>query len=521
MKKHITIIFAIILLFTAHSFAQLKQYNITSYGAVANNGTICTKALQAAIDACNANGGGDVVIPTGVFLSGTIHLKSNVNLYLQSGAILRGSTNLNDYEPYKPDTPFTPIHKGLLFTQDAENVSISGQGQIDGNGDNFFDLDKPKTMDTVSTKYSRQGASFRHVNSGLGDGPITPKDRPYQMIVFSNCNRVSIKDVFITKSPFWCMHLADCDAVTVSNIRLWNNLLAPNADGIDVTSCTNVIITGCDIRTGDDALAIVGYDHHFEIPGFEHLHHLSENIIISNCNLQSYSSGIRIGYLDQNTVKNIQISNINITNSTRGIGIFLRDKGSLENITFNNIYIETHLRTGDWWGNGEPIHISAVRGKPGVTLGQIKHVTFNNIVCKGENGMLLFGTDESILQDISFNHIRFEFTDSKLNDVAGGNIDLRGTLRLQDGLFKSDIPGLFAQNIDGLTINDFQLEWTGARMPWLTNGIEVRNFKDLQITNFKGTGAPNNPKAVPVMLKDGEGFSTDMKAEDVHKENVK
>jgi hypothetical protein len=135
--------------------------------------------------------------------------------------------------------------------------------------------------------------------------------------------------------------------------------------------------------------------------------------------------------------------------------------------------------------------------------------------------MLLFGTDESILQDISFNHIRFEFTDSKLNDVAGGNIDLRGTLRLQDGLFKSDIPGLFAQNIDGLTINDFQLEWTGARMPWLTNGIEVDHFKDLRITNFKGTGAPNNPKAVPVMLKDGKGFSTDMKTDDVHKVDVK
>jgi polygalacturonase len=502
-------------------FAQLKQYNITDYGAVANSGITCTKALQAAIDACNAHGGGDVVVPTGVFMIGTTHLKSNVHLYLQSGAILRGSANINDYEPYTPDTPYVPIHKGMFFTQDAENVSISGQGQIDGNGDSYFELDKAKTLDTSVTRYSRQGANFRHVAQGIGDGPVVPKDRPYQMFVFSNCKRVTIEDIFITKAPFWCMHLADCDAVKISGIRLWNNLLAPNADGIDITSCTNVIVSNCDIRTGDDSFAITGFDHHFEVPGFEHLHHISENIVITNCNLQSSSSAIRIGYLDQNTVRNVQISNINITNSTRGIGIFLRDQGSLENISFSNIYIETHLRTGDWWGNAEPIHISAIRGKANVKLGQIRHVSFSNIVCKGENGILLYGTAESVLQDISFDHIRFEFTDSKLNDVAGGNIDLRGCLYAKDGLFKSDIPGLLAQYVDGLRINDLQLQWTNPRMPWLSNGIEVNHFKNLDITNFKGTGAPNNPKAYPIVVTDGEGFKTDENGVDVREVGVK
>jgi len=517
MKKYLIV--AIVIMASANCFAQLKDYNITAYGAIAN--TVCTKPLQAAIDACNAAGGGDVVVPTGVFMTGTVHLKSNVHLYLQSGAVLRGSTNLNDYEPYTPDTPYQPLHKGMFFTQDAENVSISGQGQIDGNGDNFFELDKAKRLDSVNTQYSRQGNNFRHVASGIGDGPVVPKDRPYQMFVFSNCKRVTIQDVFITKSPFWCMHLADCDAVKITGIRLWTNMLAPNADGIDLTSCTNVIVSNCDIRTGDDSFAITGFDHHFEVPGFEHLHHVSENIIISNCNIQSSSCALRIGYLDQNTVRNVQVNNVNITNSSRGIGIFLRDKGSLENITFSNIYIETILRTGDWWGNAEPIHISAVRGKEGVKLGQISHVTFNNIVCKGENGMLLYGTGESVLHDISFNHIRFELTDSKLNDVAGGNIDMRGTLRIKDGLFKSDIPALLAQYVDGLYINDFQLQWTNPRMPWLTNGIQVSNFKDLRITNFKGTGAPNNPKAYPVALNNGDGFETDMKAADVHKTGVK
>jgi polygalacturonase len=198
----------------------------------------------------------------------------------------------------------------MLFAENAENISISGFGNIDGNGDNFFDLGKPKQIEKGGTKYTRQKENFRKViDGGIGDGPIVPKDRPYQMFVFSNCRRITVKDIFVTKPPFWTMHFADCDGVIVDGIRLWTNMLAPNADGIDITSCNNVIISNCDIRSGDDAIAIVGYYHHFEIPGFKQLRHLSENITVSNCALQSYSSGIRIGFLDQNTVRNINISN--------------------------------------------------------------------------------------------------------------------------------------------------------------------------------------------------------------------
>jgi polygalacturonase len=503
------------------NYGQVKQYDITSYGAVKNSLKVCTKALQDAIDACNAAGGGDVIIPEGVFITGTVHLKSNVNLYLQSGAILKGSANLNDYEVNVPEKPYNQVHKGMLFTEDAENVSISGEGQIDGNGDSFFETHIAKRLDTATTRYTRQKSNFRHVDTGLGDGPVQPKDRPYQMIVFSSCRRVTVKDVFITRSPFWCMHLVDCDAVHIYGIRLWTNMLAPNADGIDVTSCSNVIIDGCDIRTGDDALNIAGFSHHYEVPGFRHLKHFSGNIIISNCNLQSSSSGIRIGYEDQNTLENVRVSNVNITNSSRGIGIFLRDEGSLKNITFSNMYIETHMPTGDWWGNGEPIHISAIRGKENVVLGKIENVSFNNIICKGDAGMLVYGTDESVIKNVSFNNITFELVDSKLNEVAGGNIDLRGAQGARKQLFSRNIPGLLAEHVDGLTINDFKLVWTRPRMSFLTNGIEVNNFKNLKVTNFNGTGAPNNPGTYPLKIENGTGFQTDLKRNLVHSINMK
>ncbi|MEJ7737182.1 MAG: hypothetical protein WKF97_07130 [Chitinophagaceae bacterium] len=175
------------------------------------------------------------------------------------------------------------------------------------------------------------------------------------------------------------------------------------------------------------------------------------------------------------------------------------------------MYIETKMRTGDWWGNGEPIHISAVRGKENVQLGKIKHVLFSNIICKGENGMLVYGSDESIIEDLSFDHIRFTLTDSKLNDLAGGNIDLRGALRPKDQLFSREIPGLLARYVKGMRINDFQLQWQDTRMPYFTHGIELHHFNDVKIFNFEGSSSPINKGAYRIYATDGKNFASDNK----------
>jgi polygalacturonase len=493
-----------ILLFVFHA-ATAQTFNILEYGAVGDGKTLNTLAVQKAIDACYLNGGGKVVIPTGIFITGTFNLKSHVNMYLETGAILRGSPNLIDY------TPYNSVHYGMIYTKDAEDITISGSGNIDGNGDQFFELDKSKSIPWEIRKYTRQKENYRKVEgTGVGDGPVVPKDRPYQMIIFSNCKRVTIKDVLITQPALWAIHFADCDGVQVDGIRLWTNMLAPNADGIDITSCNNVVVSNSDIRSGDDCLVITGYDNHLELPGFIRVRHPSENFIISNCNLQSCSSAIRIGSIDQNSVHNINISNCNISNSTRGIGIFLRDEGSLEDIIISNVIIETKLRTGDWWGNGEPIHISAVRGKEKVKLGKIRNIKFDDITCKSENGILLYGSEESVIENVSFHNLTLDIIDSKLNDVEGGNIDLRGCL-LEKQLFEHDLPGFLAMYVKDLTINEFELVWSGTRMPWFTHGIEVDNFTGLRIKDFKGTASPLNPKAFPVFLLNGVGADVDQK----------
>lgn len=249
--------------------------------------------------------------PAGIFLTGTLELRSNVDLHLEPGATLKGSGNVRDYQ-------YNGRIVGLLFTQNARNVSISGQGTIDGNGDLYVDLLKAKRIDSAGSAQTRQRTRFREVAEGLGDGPLVPKERPFQMIIFSDCREVTVRDVLIAESPFWTLHFADCDGVIVSGIRIWCNLMVPNNDGVDFTSCSNVLMSDCDIRTGDDAVVITGYSHHWDLPGFKELRHVSENITVTNCTLVSRSSAIRIGGFDQNSMRNCVFSNITITSSNRG-----------------------------------------------------------------------------------------------------------------------------------------------------------------------------------------------------------
>ena len=483
------------------SAALAQTYSIKIYGAVGDGKTLATKAVQQAVDACAVAGGGTVEVPAGTYVIGTVFLKSHVELHLGSGAVLKGSSSLADYHSYTMPE-YGQNYYGMLFTENAEDVAITGEGTVDGNNAVFYDFTQAKALDTATTRYTRQRNNYRHVASGIGDGPVVPLDRPRQMVVFSVCKNVRVSNVSLINSPFWTLHFADCTGVAVRGVRLYSGLLVPNADGIDFTDCQNVTVSDCDIQAGDDALVVSGYNHHFEIPGFHHLRRVSENITITNCNLQSASSGIRIGYLDQNTVRNVTVSNCNITNSTRGINISLRDEGSLENLIFSNIRIETRLRTGDWWGNGEPIHLSAIRGNAdkSVPMGRIRNVQFNNITCRGENGILVYGTAESPLEDVTFNNVRFDFVDSPLNAVAGGNVDLRGNLDPQYGLFARDIPGLLAEHVQGLTIRDFTLNWVNAQAMFLSNGIEVNQSSGVKITGFTGTGAPTNRRARPVQL---------------------
>ncbi len=485
------------LLLSGLSFASKSEvYNIMDFGAKNNGREITTVMIQNAIDMCYAKGGGTVFVPRGEYLTGTLNLRSNVEFHLGMGAVIKASTDLSHYQKRMEHLA------GLFYTEEAENVSITGPGKIWGNGIEFMYKDSAKVIRGEVNKFIRQKYDFRKVESGLGDGPLMPKDRYHQMIVFSNCRKVLLSGFECIDAPYWTILIVHCDRVNVTGISVDNNLMIPNNDGLDIVSSSNVNVSGCTITSGDDAIVLAGYAHHFGDPGFKGILRPSRNINVSNCILQSRSSGIRIGGWDQNHMSNYNFSNITIFDSNCGINITVRDSGSVSNVNFSNIRIETRLHTGDWWGNGEPIKISAMRGVAGNRIGNIRNIFFNNITCRGENAILLYASKETKLSNIFFSNFEFVLRQSSLDKESGGNFDLRPNLIQGKEIYESDVPVVYIENGENIKFDQGNIAWEGVFAEYYTYALEAVKVRNLVINNTTASSSPSNMKLPAVSLRD-------------------
>lgn len=485
-----------------------KEHNILDFGAV--SGQLSTTSVQKAVDACFNEGGGQVIVPAGTFITGTIFLKSNVDLYLESGAVLLGSKNLKDYarEGRSP---------GIIYCEDAINVSISGKGTIDGNGDSFYDFSKNHVYDEFDKSRIRQKENYMPDGTFFTDGPVMRLRAPGMTLVFFHCTNVSVTGINIKDTPIWATRFGFCDGVLIDRITIDNNVLVPNSDGIHCTVSRNIRISNCNITAGDDCIVLTGFPKDEETPGYNTVEQdkhqygnktvYGENMVVTNCVLKSTSAGIRIGY-GQHPIRRCTFSNIVIHDSHRGIGIFAHDASSIEDLIFSNIIIETRLYNGQWWGHGEPIHLSSISRFEGQPSGIIRNVQFNNINATGEQGILVFGRKECPMENISFNNVQLRMRKGKETIAYGGNFDLRPAADRTMRMFEHDIPGLYAQYIKGLTISQFQLSWGNDLPEYFTHGIECENVSDLLIEDFVGWGNPNSQGSEKVKLKDSVYRST-------------
>ncbi len=490
MKTTFILSFLIISICTAHA----AVYNILDFGADSSGKNLTTSHIQATIDHCFNNGGGVVYVPPGKYLTGTINLRSNVEFRFESGAMLVATTDLTQYQIHNEHPA------GVFYTEDAENVSITGTGKIFGQGMEFMYRDSAKVIEGDVLNYVRQKKGLRKVESGLGDGPVHPGDRFHQMIVFSTCKNVRLTDFECIDAPYWTFLIVHCDRVTVSKLSINNNLLIPNSDGLDINSSSNVNVSDCIFTCGDDAIVLSGYAHHFGDPGYKDILAPSKNINISNCILQSRSSGIRIGGWDQNHMSNYNFDNITIFDSNCGINITVRDSGSAQNINFNNIRIETRLHTGDWWGNGEPIKISAMRGAPGDHVGIIKNIKFTNVSCIGENSIILYASGDSKLENITFSNFDFTLRESPLEKLTGGNFDLRPTTVKDKEFFSSDIPVVYIENAENVSFFQGTVNWQGNMQPYHKHAIEAVKVKGLNTTGVLSQPSPANKHLPAIKL---------------------
>jgi len=321
-----------------------KNFSILQYGAIGDGKTDCTQAFKDAIEACNQAGGGRVVVPKGVFLSGAIHLKSNVNLYISAKATIKFYTDPAKYLPVV-FTRFESVecynYSPLIYAYGQENIAVTGKGILDGQADNtnWWKWKGSKIPNEIN-----QIESVNKLNK-MGDEGIPVSERIFgenhylrsSFIQFIKCKNILIEGISIVRSPMWEINPVLSENITVQNIKI--SSLGPNNDGCDPESCRNVLIKNCVFNTGDDCIAIKSGRNNdgrrVDVP--------SENIIIQDCRMNDGHGGVVIGSEISGSVRNVFAENCVMdspnldralrikTNSVRG--------GIVENVYMRNIKV--------------------------------------------------------------------------------------------------------------------------------------------------------------------------------------
>lgn len=290
-------------------------FNIQSHGVEEGGQKLCTEGIQTAIDLAHQAKGGKVVIPRGIFLCGSLHLKSNVELHLEKGAVLLGSTNIEDYRAISRNG-----WKALIMADGAENIAISGKGKIDGQGtalalkiDGLFYAGK---LDS-SLYQLKERRPVAHA-------------RP-QIIQFVSCRNVSVTDISIHNSASWVQTYDLCDGVILDGIRVesvayWNN------DGIDIIDSKNVRITNCFVNASDDGICLKSYQRAGGLVAF------CDSIYIAHCTVRSSACAVKLGTSSFGGFRNVVVENIKVYDTYRSaIAIECWEPGLVENIRIENI----------------------------------------------------------------------------------------------------------------------------------------------------------------------------------------
>lgn len=302
------------------------RYSISAHGAIGDGRTLNTKAIQSAIDACAASGGGTVVVPRGVFVTGSIFLKQGVNLSIGKNAVLKGSQNTNDY-PWI-DTRIAGLEMkwpaALVNADGVTNLQITGTGTIDGSGETWW------------REYWRVRALEK---DGIDPHFKVPRPRLVHII---RSEKVLVQDVTLKDSAFWNLQLTYCDGVEVRGIKVrvpGGKLRAASTDGIDVDSTRNVLITGCDIECDDDGICLKsGRD----ADGLR-VNRPTENVVIRNCRVTRGAGLVVIGSETAGGIRNVRVENCRAGVDCEEVVRFktrMGRGGVVEDIVYENIQAE-------------------------------------------------------------------------------------------------------------------------------------------------------------------------------------
>ena len=402
-------------------------YLITDYGAVADNeDALCHESINKAIVACHEAGGGKVVVPQGIFYTGPITLKSNVNLHLEEGAVLKFSTDQSLYFPAvlsRWEGIDCYNARPLIYAYGETNIALTGKGTIDGQGtrENWWYMKGGRwAIEGKPDQITSRGRA-RLFAAAENEIPVTerimkPEEalRP-PFVSFMNCNTVLIEGLTIINSPFWVIHPIFCEDLIVRGVTV--NSHGPNNDGCDPESCKNVLIEDCVFDTGDDCIAIKSGRNNdgrkWNIP--------SENFVVRRCLMKDGHGGIVIGSEISGGYRNLYVEDCQMdspnlsrvvrikTNACRG--------GVIENIFVRNIQVnecdESVMRINLLYEPGEDCNAAF----PPI----VRNVHLSNIVSqKSKYGIIINGFEETAnVCDIFVN-------DCEFNNVSKGDTRITG-----------------------------------------------------------------------------------------------
>ncbi len=411
--------------------------SITKFGAVSDGKTLNTSAVNNAIDACNKKGGGVVMVPAGLWLTGPVVIKSNVNLYLAAGATLLFTADKSQYPLVKGNWEGIPQmrNQSPISATGATNIAITGKGIIDGNGDVWRAVKNDKLTESQWKKKIASGGvlsddkktwypseAFKTASKLTNPGQISAdKDEAYyqgikdflrpNLVLLSECKNVLLEGVTFQNSPAWCLHPLLCENLTVRNVFVKNPWYAQNGDGIDAESCKNVLIENSIFDVGDDALCMKsGRDAEGRKRGRP-----IENVIIRNCTVYAAHGGFVIGSEMSGGAKNMWVSNCTFV----GTDIGLRFKttrgrgGVVENIFIKDIYMKDipgeAILFDMYYMAKDPVPLAGEKRElPPVEFKTVdestpvfKNFFISNVYCNGaQKGIFVRGLPEMHVKDI-------------------------------------------------------------------------------------------------------------------------
>jgi len=464
-------------------------FNILNFGAVADGLTLNSAAINKTIEACAAKGGGVVLIPRGSFVSGPIIMKSNINLHLAKGALVIYTKDFDQYPLVLSSFEGVNAARCMspLVAENLENIAITGEGIMNGNGFYWRPLRKDKLTESQWKEHlkkyggvvSAEGKSWysspKALKAALTNniGKLTEgktikdfedvKDymRP-NMIRISQCKNILIEGVTFENSPAWTTHITMSEHITVRNLKVKNIWYAANTDAIDLESCKNALLEDCNFDTGDDGITIKSAEMLMAVKrGMP-----TKDVIVRNCIVYHAHGGFVVGSEMSGGVNNMFVSNCTFIGSDIGLRFKTnRGRGGMvENIYVNNINMKDipaeAILFDMYYMAKDPVVLAGEKREPPVvetkpvdeTTPQFQNFYFRNITCNGAaKGILVRGIPEMHIKNILIENAVLQ-ADEGIDIQEASNITLNNVTMLS----KNTNPVLYVLNSDNITLNNFK-----------------------------------------------------------------